>query len=607
MSVTLRPLTPAVPARVPRSVASASATAAGFAVLLVGVLAMHGFLPGLSQPMVQTIVDSGAIQCLHNAGWGALTAHCDAVGQPIGFTYVLGMPEEMLGWAISWLPSVDAWAAHQILNALLDAFALAGGYLLLRRWSVPRAIALVAPAVYLVSPSLLGINGFGYTFNGYTFLPLYVYLFLCGIDRFRVGQPWVGTAYLSGLAFLIVFTDGYSYATALVLIGCVLIWWLIRDDAGRNSKALAVATFVAANAAAVLAYSAYVNASPEPHSRIGQFRFYGLDLVTLFVPQPGLIWPHRIGYHPPRLDLYGVAGNNIFNYMGFAMMGIVAWLLMSRRLRREPASQRREIAPLLVAALITLILSFGPGLKIDNHVNPAIPLGDVPSSETRLGLPTTFLYAHIPPFTDMRATFRWSIGFRFVLVFAAAYAISLVWKSGRRGIAAALLVVSSFEVLPSPGAQLNLGRTNAKHVAMVRTQAIGEFDRLTARGERVLLLPAGNDFLALAMAPVAHVSTYNVGGDKNYSATRARWPADVPAAVNGILNPTGEGNRVAAVLQHDADAVTICYFSMHAGGTMWPAPDPHQAFLRQEVKVLARDRRFTVQEGTLMAVIRLRR
>ena len=120
------------------------------------------------------------------------------------------------------------------------------------------------------------------------------------------------------------------------------------------------------------------------------------------------------------------------------------------------------------------------------------------------------------------------------------------------------------------------------------------------------MLPASNDFLALAMAPAAHVSTYNTAGDKSYVATLARWPDAVRAAVRGIRVPTGQGNRIAAVLRHDADAVAICYFSMHGGGTHWPAPDPQQALLHQEVAQLAGDPRFTVQQGSQMALIRLR-
>jgi hypothetical protein len=583
------------------------ATLAGFAVLLIAVVVIHGFFWGESQPMVQTILDSGAIRCLHDAGWSALTAKCNAVGQPIGLTFLTGMPETMLGWAISWIPGVDAWTAHQLLNVLLDAVAMAAGYLLLRRWGVMRAIALVAPAVYLVSPSMIGLNGFQYTFTGYAFLPLYVYLFCNGIDRFEDGQRhWVGVGYLTGVTFLMVFTDGYSYATALLMVGCVLIWWLWRNQqAGRNRKIAAVATIVLANLVAVGAYSAYINAPTEPHSSLGQFRYFGLDPATLFIPQSRLFWPIHLGYHPPTLNLYGDGGNYLFNYMGFITMGLVAWLILSRRIRRETEARHREIAPLFVAAAIALFLSFGPALKFYNQVNPGIPVGDVPINETRFGLPTSFLFAHVPPFSEMRAVFRWSLATRLMLVFGAAFAGNLIWRSGRRGIAAALLLLAAIEVAPAPRIQLNINRRQADQISTVRNVVMREFDGLTNKGELVLLAPSMNDFLVNAMAPFAGVRTYNVGIDKSYAASTAKWPADVKAAVSGVLNPNGQADRVAAVLQHDANAFVICYFSLLDAGKWWPAPNGHEAELHQQTALLAQDPRFAVEQGTWMAVIRL--
>ena len=606
MSLTLRGPTPVLARSVRRSSGRAIATIVGFVVLLVGVCAMHGFLPGTSPPMVWTIEDSGLIKCLHDAGWAALSGHCNAVGRPLGFTFLTGLPETMLGWLISWLPGVDAWTANQILNIVLDAVALGGGYLLLRRWSVVRPVALLAPALYLVSPSLLSVNGFGTTFAGYAFLPLYVYLFLCGLDRFAEGQRrWIGAAYLGGVTLLMVFTDGYSYATALLIICMMLIWWLFRGGAALNARLAALGTFAAANLCALAAYSVYTNAPATPDVGIGAYRYLGLDPVTLFIPEATLWWPSHIGYQPPVLypRLWGDGSNILHNYMGFAMIGIVAWFLLSRRLRRQPAGQRLEIAPLFVAGSVALFLSLGPALKIASRAVPISPSWDVPVSKTVIGLPTVFLYRFIPPFDDMRATFRWSIGFRFVLIFASAYAINVIWKSGRRQIATLLLVVSFLEVLPAPRLQIAIGRSYSRQVSMVRSQVIGEFDAMTSPGERVLMVPSNNDFLATAMAPFAHVSTYNVGGDKNYAASASGWPADVKLLVAKIGESAGQGDRIATVLQHDANAVVICFFSMYTGGTMWPAPLPNEEFFRRQAATLAQDPRFVVQQGSWMAVI----
>ena len=140
---------PGLAARLWRAFPVQWATAGGFLVALFFVVDIHGFLPDESQPMLQTILDAGTIQCLHDQGWGALAANCDALGAPLGLTIPTGLPETELGWPLSWLPGIDAWAAHQLLNVLLDAVALTGGYLLLRRWDVVCGIARYFP----VSPT----------------------------------------------------------------------------------------------------------------------------------------------------------------------------------------------------------------------------------------------------------------------------------------------------------------------------------------------------------------------------------------------------------------------------------------------------------------------
>lgn len=585
-----------------------AATAAGFVILLVGVLAMHGFLWGQSQPMLQTILDAGAIKCLHDQGFGALGAHCNAVGQPIGLTFITGMPETMLGWLLSWVPGIDAWAAHQLLNVILDAVALAGGYLLLRRWSVVRPIALLAAAVYLVSPSLISVYGFQYTFTGYTFLPLYTLLFLKGLDGFSGdGLPARGIGYLAGVTFLMTFTDGYSYATALLLLGVTLVWWVLgARTISRGRKLSAVLTFAASNALAVALYSAYVNVPPQQHFTMGQYRNYSLDVVTLFIPISRLVWPSNIGYHPPSLVFWGDGGNFLHNYMGFGMIALVIWLFSSRRFRSEPASRRRELVPLFVGALLALLFSLGPALRIDSRTSAMTPGLDMPLGKAFVGLPTSFLYAHVPPFTTMRAAFRWSIGFRFVLIFAAAYATTLVWRSGRRVLAAVLILLAALEIAPPPRFELRVARTYAHGVSSARRELLPEFDALTKRGERVLIVPSANDFLANALAPFAHVKTYNAGIDKNYAAARAAWPSAVLTAADGIYQSAGQGERIASVLQHDADAVVISYVDLQMGGTTWPAPAPNVSYLRQQAAALSHDPRFVTRQGKLMTVVRLR-
>jgi hypothetical protein len=585
-----------------------AALLAGFAVALVIVLRVQGYWWGESQPMVQTIVDAGSIQCLHNQGLHILSATCHSVGQPLGFTFLLGMPEVIFGTALSWVPGIDAWTAHQFLNVLLDTAALTGGYLLLRRWNVIRPFALIAAATYLITPSLLGLNGFGYTFTGYTFLPLYYLLFLHSLDAFTANRPLKAAAILTPTIWLMVFTDGYSYATALMVFTLSGLWWAWRSPtATTRAKLLAAATYALANATGYLAYTAYITSPSSPSQGLNQFRFYAADAATLFIPIRRLTWPAWVGYTPPALtNLYGDGGNNLFNYMGLVMLGILAWFVLTRQMRKRPLAERIEIVPVFLASLVALYLSFGPGLKFYSTVAPHVAPGVVPASGIRMTLPLTgFLDLHVPPFRDMRSDWRWTILFRLVLVFGCAYILSLLWRRGKRAVAAVLMVLAVLDVTPDVRLQTHVARDNAASISNMRKQLLPEFEAMTHHGERVLMAPSVNDFLAITLAPFAKVQTYNAGGDKNHLGSLLSWPAPVRKAAAGVYQPTGAADRILAVLNGYADVFVISYADLHVGGTMWPATNPNVATLHAVVDQLKTDPRFVVQDGTWLATVRL--
>jgi hypothetical protein len=580
----------------------------GFAITLSLVLAIHGFWWGESEPIVQTIVDAGSIQCLHNQGLHILTATCHSIGQPLGFTFLLGMPEVIFGTALSWVPGIDAWTAHQLLNVLLDTAALTGGYLLLRRWNVIRPFALIAAATYLITPSLLGLNGYGYTFTGYTFLPLYYLLFLHSLDAFTANRPVKAAAILTGTIWLMIFTDGYSYATGLMIITLSGLWWAWRSPtATTRAKLLAATTYALANATGYLAYTAYINASAKPAVGLGAFRLLGLDPITLFIPQKGLYWPRLVGYVPPTLHLWGNTSNISYNYLGYTMLGLVIWMFAARALRGEGRENRREIVGLAVGGLACLLLSLGPALKLNSHPIPVTPDYNVPTSATVLGLPTTFLYAHVPPFSSMRATFRWSIGLRFFVVFAAAVALSLLWRRGRRILATALLVLAVLEVAPVPLDLIHAGERTGTALKTIRTTAVAEFTQDVKPGERVVMVPSTNDFLSLVLTPFAHVNSYNAAGDKNLAAIKAHWPASVQALARHFPAVQGVNDQVAAVLAGDADVVVISYVDLMFSGLRHLAMNKSLPALQSAVAQLSVDPRFVVNEGKYFATVRMAR
>src|SRR5262249_54050798 len=143
------------------------------------------------------------------------------------------------------------------------------------------------------------------------------------------------------------------------------------------------------------------------------FRAFGLDVWTLVAPQPTLWWTSWIGWDVKVPKLYGDGSNITGNYAGFVTVALVVWYLIRGR---DAAVHRARV--LAIFGLLALVLSFGPSLKV--HALTAVPANAMPESAATLPLPPVrWLYRHVPGFNDMRATYRWFVATRFVLVFTA--------------------------------------------------------------------------------------------------------------------------------------------------------------------------------------------
>jgi hypothetical protein len=576
----------------------------GWIAASVAVLALHGYFPRLGQPPAAMLVATGTIECLHRSGLAAIYHGCTAIGGPVGMPMLTGAPELYLGWLIRFLPGVDAWGAQQLSNALIDLAALVAGFFLMRRWGAPAWVALATSTLYLTSISILYLNGFGYTFTGFTLLPAFL-LATLGILRLYETRRWaLAVAASLALALVMVFTDGYAYfASSLVLIVFGLSW-LFRAPAGWRVRVTGVGIWLVANAFAIRAYAAYV---PGPTKQttvpIGVFRYLGLDVWTLIVPQPSIWWPGWIRWDVTLPKLWGDGSNIAGNYAGLVTVGLVAWYLI--RGRDGAVGTARLLA---IAGAIALVLSLGPALKVDDlATSNAI---DVPDSLTTLPLPPLrWLYQHAPGLDDMRATYRWFLVTRFALVFGAGLAVARLARDPRRGVriaGAVIAVLAVAETLPDIPKDVELRRDNAQQVAAAREALIPEARQLIRPGERILALPVTNDFLATAVIPFTRGSAYNVGGDKNVALARRSWPHFVEAAAVAFRSRKTASTICDAFRSREVDAVLVPYLSMYAAAIKFPPPPEDRRKAIASAEELARDPRFVSSRGTWMAVFRPR-
>jgi hypothetical protein len=584
------------------------------AVLWALLLNLHGFWFGRSQPTLMMLHGAGVIRCMRETGIASLWSVCDQIGAPAGLPLLTGLPQALLGWLVDHLPWVDSWAAHQVSNALVTGTGLLAGYLLLRRWSAPALVALVGSAAYLASPAVLAVNGQAYTFAGFVLLPAYLYVGLRAADLMLAGRRLLPALVLTVLSLVMAFTDGYTFLIGALLLAGVAVSAVLRHGTGVGTRVRVVATFVLALAAAGLAYLAYTpDEAGEIPVGIGAFRYLGLDVVTLVVPQSSTATGALVGAPSLVPTLWGDGTNVRGNYVGVLALALVAWLLVRRR-RTAPHRLRGEIVPLVSVALVALVLSLGPALKVGSPEVEIAPVWDVPVSLTTSWLPTEWLFEHVPGVSTMRATYRWMIGAKLVVVALSWVAVAVAWErrshlvGSRRTWATVGVTVLGLALLvdglPNVRAVLDRTEASAAHVAALREGVVQEAADLVREDERFLILPSRNDFLANGLVPFTQGTAYNAGPDKNYTYARSRWPASVTAVVDGWSYSEPQGDLVCDVLTGDADAVLLPVLDPYTDVVSASRDPEREANYRWVAAVLAEDPRFVAERGEWLTVLR---
>lgn len=587
-----------------------------FATCLAYVLSMYGFVPGSSQVPLTALSGTGAIQCLHDQGVASLWTWCMSLGLPIGAPRLTGLPQVYAGWLLTYVPGVDAWTAHQLSNAAFVAVAFGASLALLRRWGAPRWIALLTTTAYLTATNLLILNGFEYTFLGYILLPAYAYAALRILDTMNAGR-WLRAVFASfGLSLFMVFTEGYSFFGAGLVIACLVVAWIFR--AVRRShlrQALAGgALWAAAAGSAALLYVIWLpEGAFETESGIQAFGLYGVDLTSLFIPSTTMLYPGILGIAPPRMALWGVPASINYNYLGYATLALaLGFLVASLRTRRTRAGPTEadskvtagrstsELRALAVAGVIALVLSFGPVLKVGQTL-PEL-------TAAVFDLPTRWAYENVPGLSEMRAVHRWLVVTRWCLMMLSAGALTMLWTRWRgsrvlRGLVVVLVAaLATVETAANISTEQRMRTESVERVAFLRDGIVAEADDLVRKGETVLMLPSGNDFLANYLVPMVGARSYNVGVDKNYALSVSHWPAPIRAA-RANYGPES-ADVLCTALRSDIDAVLLPYMSPYFGPLLHGNDPAAEAERRTWALHLAADPRFKAEVGDWLTVLR---
>jgi hypothetical protein len=578
-----------------------AAFAAAAAGLLALVLVVYGFVPGLSQVPLMATTTTGLITCLHDQGLASLWSWCMDLGLPLGAPTLTGLPQVYLGWALSYLPGVSAWSAQQLVGALTTVLGGCGAFLLLRRWSVPRWLALLATGSYLLGPNLLQLNGFAFTFNGFILLPAYLWCALRVLDLMTGGRWPLAVTLAVALSLVMAFTDGYSFFAAGAVIGCLVLGWAVqaRTRGGQRVPLAGSAAWVASLGGAAAAYAAWAPSGSytgEPY--LESFGQLAVDLATVFVPSGQFLYPSVLGILDQGLPVWGSDVTPPTNYLGILVVA-TATAGVTAAARRRSATDH-EVLAVAAAALLTLVLSLGPTLKVA-QIDPGL-------DASLVTLPNAWLYEHVPGFSSLRATNRWLVATRLCLVLLSAVGLAAAWRRfwqgpvRHRAVVAAVAALAVAEVLPDPAHIVLERRMSVERVRYLDEGIVAEAADLLREDELILMLPSTNDFLANYLVPLAGVRSYNVGIDKNHALSSARWP-DAVVAANLSYGPRA-GDLVCTALRREADAVVLPYLDTR-GAPLLGQHDPALPVERERwARRLAADPRFDAEIGTWLTVLR---
>ena len=221
-----------------------------------------------------------------------------------------------------------------------------------------------------------------------------------------------------------LFMDGYSFVASALVGACLWGAWLLRREDRRAAPARGRGHLRPARTSSRSPlYSLYrpVGFATDP---LATFRSMGLDLITLVTPSNYIWFASKLGIAADHTDLAGDTTNAMYNYAGFACVGLATWYLV----RRRPS---RFSVALAVAGAIALVLSLGPALKVDvERPGPQfvynMPAGRAPE------LPWAGLFVEVPGLKAMRASYRWYGVTRMALIMLAGLGIAALARDPRR-------------------------------------------------------------------------------------------------------------------------------------------------------------------------------
>jgi hypothetical protein len=555
---------------------------AGFTAVVLVISWLYGLVTGTLAFGTVTLWD-GWVRCIE-----AGPLPCEYIGHPLGIDANVASSLIYGTWALTRL-GIATSTALNLLGIVAIAGGVAGLWYLVRRFGGTHVAAASAATLYFTAPLVLSHAGLYQLFLGFALLPVPVALVvaatstdgaLVSLRRAAV----VGSVVAAGL--VLVYLDPYPWVVATTLAGSTVAGLGLVAAVRRHWSrvGLAAVLLVALAGPGLVFRSAEASGGLETEMPADFYRGMGVDVGVALVPTTSSTFGDltSLGHEPWRSSDFTGDGSQLgSSYLGIPLLAAAClgglWLMQRARRRGD---DRPLLVGAAVGAAICLVLSLGPSLKVlDRDPTPrgeVITFGDylMPPEDATLEWPWSSVFDH-QPLASMRATYRWQAGARVVLSLLAAVGIAMALR--RRPVLA--LVLGGLLLLDTTPRWLwdRPERADAQGAELDRFVEDMEAEFGGGRlveDERVLFLPAENDYLVQYIAPTFEVRTYNLSFDKAIAQIRPKQPAAIVEAI--ALTSDGEltSEHLCSLFRDDlVDAVVFDHFSLRWDSYRWPPPD----------------------------------
>ena len=392
-----------------------------------------------------------------------------AIGAPYGQDLRNGLTMPGVSLLVAPVTAVfGATAAYNIVVVLAIFLTAAAVFLLARELSGSAVGGTLAGLLVVLSP-YFGGHGLGHLNLMWLFgLPYITYLAV-RISRESM-RPWAGAV---GVAVTVLLTTGASVEllateTVFAVVGAGLAVLLTpaahRRALGRALAALVVGTVAGLTLAAPILIAAVRGGSPAVPSEI--VGLYSTDLVNVF--SAGTVLQFPLGQHLPGLTGLHSSWSEDTAYLPIPLVLLVVAIVAWRR--------TRWTAGLLLFAAVTLILSFGPVLRVNGTATVPMPWA---------------LTKHLPAISAALP-----VRFTGLVYVALAVAVALLYAGARRRgrwVVAGAVTLTLAMTVPNLSA-MGFGTNEALPVFVTS----GDLEQVIARDENVLVMPAGEKGPGLA-------------------------------------------------------------------------------------------------------------